>query len=420
VNYTTPDPSDTTAPVTSLDSSGPSGTINYNDVSFSFSGIDSITSTPNLKYSYRLVGYDSRWLDPYTSSTSKNYPNLPNGNYTFEVKAKDEAGNWDTTPSSRSFTVNYTKPNTPIPEGLTIPSTADDDSGFRRTDNGDKHSNIDDGKPRGNIDYVFEIALKDTSTNLPTKVRLILNGYAHEMVLDSGNLTDGALYSTILKLGPAATHSFFYEALDETDNLIHRYPNLSELPGPAIELLNGSNMLGLAKDMTATGQGLVELFGSDSIYQWVSDGVTTDTNNGSFEALDDTSFPTGGKGYFVVNRELNATLPDLSVHPDTPTSAVAVDLSPGWNIISNPYGSHIKLSDVLVQRDTEPTVTWAEACTNRWLTNSIYTYLGSDWGSSYTFESVGGEPEAALTPWIGYWIYVIRNDADYKLIFTKP
>jgi hypothetical protein len=78
------------------------------------------------------------------------------------------------------------------------------------------------------------------------------------------------------------------------------------------------------------------------------------------------------------------------------------------------------LSDVEVQRDTDLPVTWAEACTKRWLTNSIYTYLGSDWGSAYSFESAGGDPEATLTPWVGYWVYMIRNDADYKLIFTKP
>jgi hypothetical protein len=126
-----------------------------------------------------------------------------------------------------------------------------------------------------------------------------------------------------------------------------------------------------------------------------------------------------GKGYFVI-RELNATLPDLSIYPETSLSTVAVDLSPGWNIISNPYGSHFKLSDIQVQRGTDPIVTWAEACTNRWLTNSIYSYLGSDWGSSYTFESAGGDPEATMIPWIGYWVYVIRNDANYKLIFSQP
>jgi hypothetical protein len=178
-------------------------------------------------------------------------------------------------------------------------------------------------------------------------------------------------------------------------------------------------MLGLAKDMSASVQGLVDLFASNSIYQWASSGVTTDTNNGSFEVLANSDFHTPGKGYFVI-RELDATLPDLSIHPETSGPTLAVELSPGWNIISNPYDSHINLSDVQVQRDNDLPVDWAEACTNRWLTNSIYTYLGSDWGSSYTFESAGGSPEATLIPWTGYWIYVIRNDADYRLIFTQP
>ena len=66
-----------------------------------------MTSTSNLKYSYKLDGYDSNWSS-YTTSTSKSYNDLPNASYTFYVKAKDQAGNFDASPASRSFTVNYT------------------------------------------------------------------------------------------------------------------------------------------------------------------------------------------------------------------------------------------------------------------------------------------------------------------------
>ena len=37
--------------------------------------------------------------------TTKSYSNLANGNYTFHVKARDQAGNEDTTPATRTFTV---------------------------------------------------------------------------------------------------------------------------------------------------------------------------------------------------------------------------------------------------------------------------------------------------------------------------
>ncbi|MBC8231509.1 hypothetical protein H8E77_18320 [bacterium] len=99
---------DTTPPDTTI-TSGPSGTIDYNDVIFTYTGSDDITETPQLVYSYFLQGYDSGWSS-YTSSTGKNYYDLPDASYTFYVKAKDEAGNPDPSPASRSFQVETTPP----------------------------------------------------------------------------------------------------------------------------------------------------------------------------------------------------------------------------------------------------------------------------------------------------------------------
>jgi len=55
-------------------------------------------------YSYKLEGYDTSW-SAWTSATSKSYTDLPNGAYTFKVKAKDLADNEDPTPAERVFTV---------------------------------------------------------------------------------------------------------------------------------------------------------------------------------------------------------------------------------------------------------------------------------------------------------------------------
>jgi hypothetical protein len=109
---------DATSPDTII-TGGPSGTIGYNNPTFTFTGTDNVTSTANLMYATYLQGYDSGW-SAFSASTSKTYNNLPNGPYTFQVKAKDQAGNVDPTPATRSFTYNppdTTPPDTTITGG---------------------------------------------------------------------------------------------------------------------------------------------------------------------------------------------------------------------------------------------------------------------------------------------------------------
>ena len=101
-SFTTASP-DTTPPETEI-IEGPSGKINYSDVRFVWTGKDDRTPTSELVYAYKLEGYDADWS--WTSDTSKNYYSLPNGDYTFKVKAKDKAGNVDPTPAERTFTVS--------------------------------------------------------------------------------------------------------------------------------------------------------------------------------------------------------------------------------------------------------------------------------------------------------------------------
>ncbi len=46
----------------------------------------------NLEYSYRLKGFDDSW-SVWTKRTEKEYTNLPDGKYTFEVKVRNNLGN---------------------------------------------------------------------------------------------------------------------------------------------------------------------------------------------------------------------------------------------------------------------------------------------------------------------------------------
>ena len=86
---------------------GPTGTITSNSATFTFTGSDNETQTSNLVYATYLQGYDSGWSG-FSSSTSITYNNLLDGPYTFQVQAKDQAGNIDPSPARRSFTVTAT------------------------------------------------------------------------------------------------------------------------------------------------------------------------------------------------------------------------------------------------------------------------------------------------------------------------
>src|SRR5215218_9420411 len=92
-------PSDTTAPETTIDS-GPSGTVSSASASFGFS-----SSEAGSTFQCSLDGA------AFASCASpKDYTGLSEGSHTFEVKATDAAGNTDTTPASRSWTVATTAP----------------------------------------------------------------------------------------------------------------------------------------------------------------------------------------------------------------------------------------------------------------------------------------------------------------------
>ncbi len=73
-----------------------------NNVSFEFTGIE--TFRPNLiRYQYMLEGYDEEW-NPITENTTASFGNIPEGDFTFLVKAKSPDGIWSE-PLAYQFTV---------------------------------------------------------------------------------------------------------------------------------------------------------------------------------------------------------------------------------------------------------------------------------------------------------------------------
>jgi hypothetical protein len=93
---------DNLAPNISVDFA-PRGPIEGRSLRLRWIAIDD-TSIPSksepdaILYSYKLDGYSSNWSD-WSANTYLEYSNVPNGSYTFFVKAKDEQGNVSTTES---------------------------------------------------------------------------------------------------------------------------------------------------------------------------------------------------------------------------------------------------------------------------------------------------------------------------------
>ena len=97
---------DTTAPNTAI-GSGPSGTITQTAASFAFTG------EAGGSFECRLDA--GAWA---TCASPKAYTGLAQGSHTFQLRAKDAAGNTDQTPAERTFTVDTAAPDTSITVGL--------------------------------------------------------------------------------------------------------------------------------------------------------------------------------------------------------------------------------------------------------------------------------------------------------------
>ncbi|HEX2110140.1 MAG TPA: Ig-like domain-containing protein [Gaiellaceae bacterium] len=96
---------DTSAPNTTI-TGGPIGSTKFTSAALSFTADD-----PAATFECRLDGA------PFTACTSpKSYTGLSQGTHTFEVRATDAAGNTDTTPASRTWTVDFTAPAPPVIE----------------------------------------------------------------------------------------------------------------------------------------------------------------------------------------------------------------------------------------------------------------------------------------------------------------
>lgn len=127
-----------------------------------------------------------------------------------------------------------------------------------------------------------------------------------------------------------------------------------------------------------------------------------------------------GTGYFLTSPNTTSVVDVLG---GLVSSTVEITLEPGINLVGNPYSRNLLLSSILVcQTDTDPTcsspATYSDAVLSGWVSNVIYLWTGD----VYTYERFDGvgTPVATLRPWKGYWLKVLDETNNYKLILSPP
>jgi large repetitive protein len=180
VNHATP--ADTTPPETFVH--GPAHTITSNTTqSFSFSSNES-----GVSFECRLIGRSDLWEPCNPPDDSITYTDLAEGDYTFEVRARDAAGNVDSSPASRTVTMDLTPPD---PVGIVSGPTNDSTT----TDNTPPWEFSSSEPPGGEV-YDFECGFELSDG---------IHWAACESTYTAEPLADGE-------------HTFYVRALDEAGN----------------------------------------------------------------------------------------------------------------------------------------------------------------------------------------------------------
>jgi len=288
---------------------------------------------------------------------------------------------------------------------------------LERTDSGSDSNNLVNNKPKIDVEYKFQITMRDITGTAPQYVKLYMTQrtvpvqgdfYSYDLAC-SGDYSTGSLCIYTTKLGPAAAHTFYYEA-KISDGTTLRYPKTGYITGPEIRLLQGYPLLGIPRASDNNTLIASTAFGSSIAYRWSED-------LGHYIKLADTDPVTPGEGYFVSKRANANTLPELNQYAERTDAEFVYRLTPGWNIISNPYSGNVTLSDVKVRKGSSVPVAWTTATATGWVTNAVYYSTGKDWGSTYTFETA---PGAKIVPWLGYWVHVNAADDIYYLVIPRP
>ncbi|MFO7578513.1 MAG: putative Ig domain-containing protein [Pelovirga sp.] len=301
-----------------------------------------------------------------------------------------------------------------IPEWLSHDPVEAGLIGIERLDGGDDSHNLVDGRPRQDLEYRFHVVMRTKIKADRFRVFVVINGYRYEMDLAEGVLATGARYSMTTRLGPAYAHRFHFE-LEDRGTIRARFPVSGDLPGPAVELLNGHNLIGIPGNIDPYALSAADVAYDNRLYRWHPDGA----DSGTFELVDAGAPVAAGEGY-LFSRGAAATLAELRNYGQISNPVHEFVVTPGWNLIANPYGGSVALTQVQVRAGKSEPVDWLTAVSRKLIADGVTSYLGEDWGGRRELASAAGSDPARLVPWIGYWIYVEPTDQPISLLIPKP
>ncbi len=302
-----------------------------------------------------------------------------------------------------------------MPVGLSQDPLEPGLKGIERLDGGDDSNNLVDGKPRFDLDYRFHVMLRDSGSLDQYRLFVVINGYRYPLDHDRGALASGARFVTTTRLGPAYSHRYYFVAENSSGTQLWRYPVTGDLPGPVVELLAGHNMVGLSGNVDPYGLMTRDLLGVRQVYRW----LPTAKKDGAYEMVDSGAPVAAGEGY-QLRRSTSNRLPDLRHYGEVATSYYEFNVSPGWNLIANPYGGNVLLEDIQVRTGEATPVDWLTAASQSLVVDSLFAYLGEDWGGGNEVTSAAGTNRAVLVPWIGYWVYVNPVNQPVSLLIPRP
>lgn len=302
-----------------------------------------------------------------------------------------------------------------IPDGLSQNPLEPGLRGIERTDGGDDSSNLVDGKPSFDLDYRFHVVLRDEELLDQYRVFAVINGYRYALEHDHGALEAGARFSMTTRLGPVHSHRYYFVAENHSGAQLWRYPATGDLPGPVVELLSGHNMIGLVGNINPHGLTANELLGVRQVYRW----SPAAKKEGDYVMVDNGAPVSSGEGY-QLRRSTEKTLPNLRPYGEVAADYYEFDVLPGWNLIANPYGGNVLLEHIQVRAGEAAPLDWLTAASQLLVVDSLFAYLGEDWGGGNEVTSAAGTNRAILVPGIGYWIYVNPVNQPVSLLIPRP